>query len=130
MVKGSCLCKAYRFEVEGPFSYMMHCHCSMCRKAHGAAFATFVGCKSKAFKVIQGHDAVTRYQSSEKGIRCFCKVCGSNLPSQAGEEVWLPAGMLDDDPGIRPAAHYFVGSKAPWTDITDELPQSETYPSG
>ena len=129
MVQGSCLCQGFRFEVDGEFGNMMDCHCSMCRKAHGAAFATFVGCRTDDYRVVEGEDLVGEYKSSEQGVRYFCKVCGSNLPMAAGEEVYIPAGMLDGDPGVRTSAHYFVGSKAAWVDIADEAPQHEEYPT-
>jgi hypothetical protein len=130
MVKGSCLCRGFSFEVNGEFASMVDCHCSMCRKVHGAAFATFVGCATADYRVVQGQDLVGVYKSSEQGRRCFCKVCGSNLPLAIGEQVFLPAGLLDGDPGVRTSAHYFVGSKAPWVDIADDAPQHDEYPTG
>ena len=130
MVEGSCLCRGFRFEVNGDFSNMADCHCSMCRKAHGAAFATFVGCQAGDYRIIQGDELVSRYKSSERGVRCFCKVCGTNLPMVFGEQVFIPAGILDGDPGIRTSAHYWVGSKAPWVEIADDAPQHQEFPAG
>ncbi len=130
MVEGSCLCRGFRFKVKGDFGNMMDCHCSMCRKAHGAAFATFVGCQTEDYEVVQGEDLVSRYKSSEQGVRSFCKVCGTNLPMAIGEQVYIPAGILDGDPVVRTSAHYFVGSKAPWVDISDDAPQHKEYPTG
>lgn len=130
MVAGSCLCGGFRFEVNGDFDSMVDCLCSMCRKAHGAAFATFVSCRAADYRVVQGEDLVSAYKSSEQGRRCFCKVCGSNLPLAIEEQVFVPAGLLDGDPGVRTSAHYFVGSKAPWVEIADDAPQHEEYPTG
>lgn len=130
MVKGACLCGGYSFEVSGDFGNMMDCFCSMCRKAHGAAYATFVSCGADGFKLLQGEDLVSAYQSSEQGVRSFCKVCGSNLPMHAGEEVYIPAGLLDGDPGVRTSAHMFVASKAPWVAITDDVIKYDEYPAG
>ena len=129
MVTGSCLCKGYRFEVSGEFENMMDCFCSICRKAHGAAYATFVGCKGNQYSLLQGEELVAKFKSSEKGHRAFCKVCGSSLPLVFGEKVFIPAGLLDGDPGVRTSAHIFVGSKADWVEINDDAPQFETYPS-
>jgi hypothetical protein len=129
MIEGSCLCGGFKFQVSGDFGDMMDCHCSMCRKAHGAAFATFVGCKASHYAIVQGEELIGKYKSSEQGVRCFCKVCGSNLPMDVGEEIYIPAGILDDDPGVRTSAHYFVGSKAAWVDIIDDAPQHEEYPA-
>ena len=128
MITGGCLCGAYRFEVNGEFKDMMDCHCSMCRKAHGAAFATFAGCDSASFKLLDGEDCVTKYQSSAEGTRSFCKMCGAPLPMVMGDKTYVPAGLLDDDPGVKTSAHYFVESKAPWVEITDDATQYNEYP--
>ena len=128
MTRGGCLCGGYRFEVNGDFTEMMDCYCSMCRKAHGAAFATFVGCQASDFKILQGEEMISRYQSSEQGERSFCSNCGSNLPMMAGDQVYIPAGILDDDPGVRTSAHLFVSSKANWVEITDDAVQYDGYP--
>ena len=129
MVRGSCLCQGFRFEISGDFGDMMNCHCSMCRKAHGAAFATFATCRTDDYKIVQGEDLVSKYQSSEQGVRSFCKVCGANLPMALEEQVAIPAGILDDDPGVRISAHYFVGSKAAWVGIADDAPQHREFPT-
>jgi hypothetical protein len=109
---------------------MVHCHCSMCRKHHGAAFATFVGAPLMGFKWLSGEDQIDCYASSEKGRRCFCRRCGSVTPTliKAMDLALIPAGNLEGDPGIRPQSHLFVGSKAPWYTISDDLPQHEEYP--
>jgi hypothetical protein len=132
MAQGSCLCGAVQYDVSGPFNMMLHCHCSMCRKHHGTAFATFVAAPLESFKWISGEADVVRYQSSEKGHRPFCRICGSVAPTLAPEMglVIIPAGNLDGDLGVQPELHMFVGSKAPWTSITDSLPQHEAWPPG
>jgi hypothetical protein len=129
-IKGTCLCGTLKYEIDGPFTMMMNCHCSMCRKHHGAPFATFAAASIDGFRWLSGESAVGEYASSENGKRYFCTVCGSVAPAlitQAGLAV-VPAGSLEGDPGIRPQAHTFVGSKAPWYVISDSLPQHETYP--
>ena len=102
----------------------------MCRKAHGAAFGSFVHADADKFSWLQGADLVTNYISSEDNVRAFCLVCGSNMPviEAAANEVNIPAGTLDDDPGIKPAVHIFVGSKAPWHKITDGVDQFDQFP--
>ena len=125
---GACLCGGYSFEVNGEFSEMVDCFCSMCRKAHGAAFATFVGCKAADFRLLKGEELVGRYKSSEQGVRSFCKVCGSNLPMISEASVYIPAGLLDSDPGVRTSAHLFASSRAPWVSIHDDAPQFDGYP--
>lgn len=131
MIRGSCLCRAVQYEITEPLQEMSSCHCSMCRKAHGAAFATYAQTAAKAFRFTVGEDHVRRYRSSPPVQRCFCGECGSNLLflfDSMPEAVWVAAGTFDDDPGIRPGSHIFVGSKAPWYEITDTLPRHEAYP--
>ncbi len=130
MLTGGCLCGGYKFEINGECSTMMDCYCSMCRKAHGSDYANFVGCARDDFQLLSGEDLVTKYQSSEQGFRSFCKVCGSNLPMIGEEEVYMPSGLLDGDPGVRSSMHIFVASKAPWVTIHDDIPQHDEYPSG
>lgn len=129
MIGGSCLCGGVTWEADGPFELMSHCHCSMCRKAHGSAYATYVAAPADGFRQRTGADLVRHYESSPGNDRRFCGRCGSVLPSAAeAGRVFMPAGNLDGDPDVRPQAHIFVGSKAPWHPITDELPASDAYP--
>ncbi len=125
MVQGSCFCGTVRYQASGPFDSMISCHCSMCRKHHGAAFATYVATPLDGFRWVQGEDALLRYQSSPHSARNSCSVCGSTVPTvlEAHALAVLPAGALEGELGIRPQAHIFVGSKAPWYTITDDLPQ-------
>jgi hypothetical protein len=132
MVRGSCLCNTLQYEIDGPFSAMMNCHCSMCRKQHGTAFATYVVAPAPGFRWVSGADRATRYASSAHGMRAFCPVCGSVAPSVIPEMgiVFAPAANLQGDLGIKPQCHIFVGSKAPWYTIPGNLPQHEAYPPG
>lgn len=131
MVRGSCLCGGVKFEAtEVPLIAL--CHCSMCRKANGAAFESGAAVPAGDFRWTQGEDLIQLYESSPGNRRAFCRVCGSRAPSRSrdGSIYYVPAGLLDDDPGVRPALHMFVGSKAPWWEITDELPRFEEWVPG
>lgn len=131
MVRGSCLCGDVAWESDGPFELMSHCHCSMCRKSHGAAFGTYVAVPAAGFRFSRGESGVAHYESSPGLMRAFCPRCGSVVPSpQGGEQVVLPVGCFDDDPGARPRAHIFAASKAPWHAIADALPRFDTLPPG
>lgn len=131
VIKGSCLCGTVRYEVTGPVEVVGHCHCSICRKSHGAAFATWMIINSDQFRWTSGVESVAEYESSPGRERCFCKRCGSPLAaSHAGQVTEVVLGTADGDPGVRPREHIFVGSKAPWYEITDSLPQSEEWPPG
>jgi hypothetical protein len=132
VAKGRCLCGALNYELDGPFSAMTHCHCSMCRKHHGTGFATFVLGPIAGFRWISGEDRCVRYQSSVHGMRSFCSVCGSAGPTTMPEFgiAAVPAAAFEGELGIKPQSHIFVGSKAPWDAITDGLPTSDAYPPG
>ena len=125
-IRGSCLCRAVRYEVTGPFEYASHCHCSQCRKAHGAAFASYGVLPAASFSIVAGHEAVAAFRPSPASVRTFCRHCGSNLEWRgAGRpgHTAVALGTLDEDPGIRPSRHIHVASGAPWHPITDDLPQ-------
>lgn len=131
MITGSCLCGDVVWEAGEPLELMHHCHCSMCRKSHGTAFATAVAAPAKTFRWLRGEARIGRHESSPKVYRAFCTRCGSSLPeSPFGEQIFMPVGSLDGDPGVRAMAHIFVGSKAPWHQITDDLPRFDEYPPG
>ena len=130
MIRGSCLCRGVQFEVDGAVIDMTDCHCSMCRKAHGASFVTFVSANPDDFRWVQGEDLITRYHASAELERPFCRTCGSNLPLYYAKmnEMAIPAGSLDDDPGIRLETNIFVGSKAPWIEIDESVQCFDEYP--
>jgi len=129
MITGSCLCGTVRWQFDEMPSGMTHCYCSMCRKAHGTSFATYLIAPRAGFSFNTGKDAITVYASSEHLPRAFCNECGSMVPAPKGsDQIGIPAGGLDDDPGIRPTAHIFVPSKAPWVEINDDLKQFDAFP--
>ena len=102
----------------------------MCRKAHGAAFGSFLHADGSAFRWLEGESHIASYPSSPGNIRAFCRVCGSRLPvlEDEGSHVIVPAGALDDDPTVRPVVHIHTASKAPWFEISDVLPQFAEFP--
>ena len=129
MTEGGCLCGTVRWRIEPPYDRMTHCHCSMCRKAHAAPFATYISLPQAGYALLEGEDAITYYEPAPGFSRAFCANCGSVVPStESGPLVYAPAGCLDEDPGERASRHIFVGSKAPWHAIADELPQFEAFP--
>ena len=130
-ITGSCLCGAVSYEITGPFNFIGNCHCSMCRKSHGAAFATWGIINPNQFRWTSGEEFVQAYESSPGRQRCFCKKCGSPLVStHAGTVGEVVVGTLNGDPAMRPREHIFVGSTAPWYEIGDALPQFEKWPPG
>jgi hypothetical protein len=128
MIPGACLCGDLQYEVDGPFTELIHCHCSRCRKHHGAPFASFVVAPKSAFVWRQGEDRVAEHRSSPENVRRYCPRCSSKAPTLGKTAVAIPAGNLVGALGPVPASHAFVGSKAPWHTIADDLPQHEGPP--
>jgi hypothetical protein len=128
MLQGRCECRALRYRVPDEFLYAANCHCSNCRAGTGSAFKPFAGIERAKLEVTQGADTLLVW-GTEDANHTRCGVCGSLLYSvvRDGEYVHVALGSLVDEPGIRPTEHIFVGSKAPWFEITDDLPQNEEY---
>ena len=125
--RGSCLCRRVRYEIDEFDPQAAHCHCSMCRKFHGASYATIAGVHRPKFRWVAGTDALKRYTAKNATTRTFCRHCGSSLafssPRAPEEEVEIALGAMDTDVPIVPSAHIFVGSAANWTVVKDDLPQ-------
>jgi hypothetical protein len=126
MLVGGCFCGAVRYRVADEFLYAANCHCSRCRAATGSAFKPFAGIERQKLELTHGQDALL-VCGDESLNDTRCGVCGSLLFSvvRDGAYVHVALGSLVDAPSIRPAEHIFVGSKAPWFEITDDLPQFE-----
>jgi len=125
---GKCFCGAVQYAVADEFRYAMNCHCSNCRRTTGSAFKPFAGIEREKFEVTQGKDGLLIY-GGDKAHDAHCGKCGSLLYSvvRDGAYAHVALGTLADAPSIRPTAHIFVGSKAPWFTITDDLPQHQVH---
>jgi hypothetical protein len=125
---GACECGAVRYQVADEFLYAANCHCSRCRAGTGSAFKPFAGIERDKLEVTAGRDSLLVYGDDDLN-HTRCGVCGSLLYSvvRDGAYVHVALGSLVDAPSIRPTEHIFVGSKAPWFEITDDLPQNEEY---
>ncbi|MGD8380238.1 MAG: GFA family protein [Gammaproteobacteria bacterium] len=131
MLKGSCLCGAVKYEIHGDLRKVLMCHCRNCRKASGAAFATNAVVDPSDLKITQGEDRIAEYESTPGVLRRFCPNCGSPLYSRRPANptfIAVRMGTLDTPVDIRPSGHIFVGSKAEWDVIHDDLPQFEELP--
>jgi hypothetical protein len=128
VLAGECYCRAVRYEVADAFAYALNCHCSGCRRATGSAFKPFAGIPRQHFSVTRGADSLMIYGDATTHD-AHCNSCGSLLYSvvRDGTFVHVTMGTLLDAPTIRPAAHIFVGSKAPWHEISDDLPQYQEH---
>lgn len=131
MRKGQCHCGTVRFEFDGEPSEAGYCHCSLCRKLSGSAFATYIEVAARDFRIHAGANRLATYSLTERLSKTFCEVCGTTLFTEHASYpgfVYLSLGVLDDDDGIVPTYHQFVASKARWFDIHDDLPQFREWP--
>ncbi len=132
VLEGSCHCGRVRYRAVAPFGEMANCHCTDCRKSHGAAFATYIEVPRERFSYVQGEGELHSFQAESGLQRYFCRNCGSiiwNGSSNPPEAYWITAGTLDTPLDRKPDAHIFVRSKVPWYDIKDDLPQHQAYPA-
>jgi hypothetical protein len=130
MIQGHCECKRVSYQVDGEITEFSHCHCSQCRRLHGAAFATYAGVEKDKFRYLSGEGDLKKYDSSDDHERVFCGNCGSNiLVSIDGypNDLYLAMGAVDGNPDHPKECHIFVGSKAPWHEITDDFAQYEEF---
>jgi hypothetical protein len=121
------------YEADGEICDAHNCHCARCRKATGAAYRSTLFIPAETFQYTSGAELVRRCVPAEdRYSNSFCSVCGSSLPGQFPQDgrqiIGLPMGTLDVDPGLGPERHVLVDSKAPWHEITDELPQYDGLP--
>lgn len=133
MYKGSCLCGQVMFEVDGPIKSIICCHCSICRKAQGSAFATNGNVDQKAFTFISGEHLLNAYESSPGKTRFFCSHCGSPVLSKSSSspgKIRVRLGTLTTPISERPEAHIFASSKANWETLETSLPTYDSYEPG
>lgn len=126
MIRGHCACERVRFEVDGDLLDFGHCHCSICRRLHGAAYATFAGVERSRFRYLTGEGDVRIYASSPRNDRVFCAHCGSPIfvdPKTEPARLYLSMSAVEGDPPRPAGYHAWVSSKATWHEITDDLPQ-------
>jgi hypothetical protein len=122
---GRCLCGQLVFRITAPPSDVHHCHCSMCRRATGAAFATLVWAGRDS---IQWTGEPARYRSSEIATRGFCPTCGTSLflDYDGSSDIALMLGAFDAPADLQPSHHYGIESRLPWADIEEDLPGKPT----
>ncbi|MDJ0777527.1 MAG: GFA family protein [Gammaproteobacteria bacterium] len=126
--QASCLCGSVSWEISAEPFNAFNCHCKMCRKAHGAAFATYWFVEPEQVSWVGGTDSIVHYRSSPLLTRSFCATCGSVVPypSEQGSHWVVPGGCHDD--GKPSDCHIFAAHHAPWFEITGDLPRHDDYP--
>lgn len=131
MHKGSCLCGAVGYEITGSLGPIVLCHCSRCRKANGSAFGAVSPVAAADFRIVKGQESLRSYRTDAGVHRVFCGNCGSPIIGKrdsAPETVRVRIGTLDTPVETKISAHIYVGSKAEWYEILDDLPQHEARP--
>jgi hypothetical protein len=131
MHTGSCLCGAVKYEIRGEFQTAVYCHCSRCRKAGGSAFASNAVVATQDLVVVAGKEALKTFSTPAGVHRQFCSNCGSPITSSRDsmpEVLRVRMGSIDTPLAKGPEAHIFVGSKAAWFEILDDLPQHAERP--
>jgi hypothetical protein len=129
MIRGSCLCGAVNFRLlkaVGPFEM---CHCNRCRKKSGSSNLSMIGVVAEDYQLLCGKEQICSYSApilytAPAYTSYFCKICGSPTPPDVVSDFFeIPAGLLDDSPGIKPDRHIFTEFTPEWDQISDELPQ-------
>jgi hypothetical protein len=130
MISGRCECSEVQYQVDGDLLDFSHCHCSICRRIHGAAFASWGGVSKSDFSYISGEQNIKRYAFSSQADTIFCGICSSTLLVDYKPEadmLYITLGTVNGEISCPTGSHQFVGSKAPWYEISDDLPQFDTW---
>jgi hypothetical protein len=125
-VAGSCFCKAVRFEIELPTLFCGHCHCSMCRRTHGAGYVTWIAVPTEHLRFLAGQERLVRYRSSEHGTRSFCGICGSTLFCESTHHpnnIDIVLANMQGPIDRAPQCHIFFSDRADWVQVADDLPR-------
>lgn len=130
-MKGKCLCGKIAFTFEPFDGVALNCHCSICRRSHGADYATFIISRKSSLKFMSGEKELKEYSSSEFGVRAFCGHCGSRLMNYArsgSNYMSVALSAVEDDHGVIPSANVQVASKAPWVKPNGSVPSFAQFP--
>ena len=131
-ISGSCLCGKVTYQFSGPIRVFQYCHCSRCQKFTGSAHASNIIIDPPNFEWLSGEELIGRFEHPEAKhfATCFCKECGSSLPwiTKTERAFIVPAGTLDDDPGMRPMHNIYYADKACWYENVDDLIKYDELP--
>ncbi|PKI17224.1 GFA family protein [Colwellia sp. 12G3] len=130
MYLGKCLCGEVYIKVNGNISDIIHCHCSLCRKNSGTAFATNGFINTAEFEITSGSKSLSSFSFKPGRHRHFCSKCGSPVYSANEDDptrLRIRLGILDSDIAERPSSHNFVSSKANWEELEANLPHYDAF---
>jgi hypothetical protein len=129
VLRGRCACKAVAYDVADEFVAAYNCHCSNCRALTGSAFLTVGQIARDKLRVTKGAESLLVKGEPASTHEVRCGKCFSLLHwTYPDGSLGVPYGTLIDEPALKPTHHQFVGSKAPWHEILDDLPQHDEYP--
>ena len=124
VIRGACLCEGVQFEVTPPTKWCAHCHCTMCRRAHGAGVVTWFGARSDSFRLTTGAEQLQWYQSSPAARRGFCRSCGTTLFFECARwpsEIHITRASVPGAIDREPQAHVFYDVRVEWLTLHDDL---------
>lgn len=132
-ITGRCLCGAVRFGAKGPPLFSAHCHCEWCRRAHAAAFVTWLGLRAESFSIASGEDVLRWFGSSPQSRRGFCSSCGTTMffaSTLAPGEMHVALACVDQAEDHPPKAHVFWEAHVSWSSVADDLPKIDREHAG
>ena len=124
MLTGSCLCQQVRYQIDANIDEIVHCHCTTCRKAHGAAFSSVAKVMDKDWQITAGEALLTSFESSAGKFRYFCSCCGSQIYAKRNysAHLILRMGTLDSDIEVLKQSHIWLEQQASWYEVNHQLP--------
>jgi hypothetical protein len=123
-ITGACLCKSVRYALNGPIKAAANCHCNICKKMTGAAFATVAIVAEESLEITRGEKELSAYVVSDNATKYFCRSCGTpvfNVHKKFPGNRMLPVGALDDPAAVTPAINVYCESMLPWVKGIAEL---------
>ena len=131
-VSGQCLCGAVELEIDFPAFWSWHDHSAASRRAHGAAYATYIGCWRKHARVLKGHRSIARFEDAEtQSTRSFCSRCGSPLfyeRKHSRHMINIPRALFSGRTGREPRYHIGIEELQDWTFKGQRLVPLKGYP--
>lgn len=123
---GTCLCGGVSFTVRLPSKWVAHCHCTRCRRAHGAAFVTWVGAAADEAAIDDASGTLRWFGQAPGGERGFCSRCGSPMFFRSGRwpgELHVARALFATPLDREPQAHAYYDTHVPWVHLADDLPK-------
>ena len=123
-LKGSCYCGAVRFTIKGPAKFSANCHCSLCRRFHGAPFVTWCGFQEQQVAIKSKKGALKTFRTLKTGTRKFCGHCGSMIffiGRRWPGEVHIARALIHQEQGLSPSVHAFYSHRAQWINVEKRL---------